>query len=76
MWNFQFWVIGIRKKECIAFEPVGERNVRKPKLLVNQKTLSTKKKNKTNQTKTKKQLKLSYNHHIKKTYVLSATWIS
>lgn len=43
MWNFQFWVIGIRKKECIAFEPVGERNVRKPELLINQKALSTKK---------------------------------
>lgn len=78
MWNFQFWVIGIRKKECTAFEPVGERNVRKPELLVNQKTLSTKKKTKTktNQTKTKKQLKLSYNLHIKKAYVLCATWIS
>jgi len=43
MWNFQFWVIGIRKKDCIAFEPVGERNIRKPELLINQKALSTKK---------------------------------
>lgn len=55
MWNFQFWVIGIRKKECTAFEPVGERNVRKPELLVNQKTLSTKKnKNKNQPNKNKK----------------------
>lgn len=53
MWNFQFWVIGIRKKECTAFEPVGERNVRKPELLVNQKTLSTKKKQKQKPTKQK-----------------------
>lgn len=24
MWNFQFWVIGIRKKEFIAFQLVDE----------------------------------------------------
>lgn len=46
IWNFQFWVIGIRKKRIHWFEPVGERNVRKPKLLIYQKTLSTKEKEK------------------------------
>lgn len=42
MHNLKFWVIGIRKKECIAFE----RRVRKPELFINQKALSNEKKKK------------------------------
>lgn len=80
MHNLKFWVIGIRKKECIAFE----RRVRKPELFINQKALSNEKKKKTlsvcilakQNKKTQPQLKFSYNLHIKKAYVLSATWIS
>lgn len=36
VYNCQFWVTGIRKKEFIASQPVDKRNFRKPGLLTNQ----------------------------------------